>query len=322
MSGARFRAVPLLIGLAVAALSSGGQTSQSVQAIPAVPTPAYADSTSGLQAQFVDILNAARSKDEAALTTAIDSLRIPNPDQWIAAHFEPRLVPQLVQNYGQAASTFQSHVRWVMENFAKFDDFALQIGPFGAAEPQLAPGSEWLPHRPIDARNCRFTSTAQDPKHGPPSWVSSFVYIDGRFRFVGGTYPFWAPVGPVAPVSPATAVPVAENSVASQNNPTLPTVTSFECPKYPPIAESARVSGMIQMQVTTDGHGVTDVKVTSGRPLLVPAAVQNVRTWKFADHPPITLNVTYSYVLESAKRDPITKCSAKMELPTRVTVYP
>jgi hypothetical protein len=25
----------------------------------------------------------------------------------------------------------------------------------------------------------------------PPSWVSSFVYVDGRFRFVGGTYPFW-----------------------------------------------------------------------------------------------------------------------------------
>jgi len=31
-----------------------------------------------------------------------------------------------------------------------------------------------------------------DPKLGPPSWVSSFIYLDGRFRMIGGTYPFWA----------------------------------------------------------------------------------------------------------------------------------
>jgi TonB family protein len=194
-----------------------------------------------------------------------------------------------------------------MENFAKFDDFGLQVGPFGTAEPQVGPGFEWLLRRPvdpIDAKNCRFTSTATDPKHGPPSWVGSFVYVDGRFRFAGGTYPFWS-----------------ENSVASEKkSPTLPTVTSFECPKYPPEAKAARLQGMVRLQITTDGHGITDVKV-SGHPLIAPAASQNVRTWKFTDHPPITLNVTYSYVLQGEfKRDPVTKCPAKMELPTRVTV--
>ena len=133
----RFSAITLLIGLSVAALSCGRRTDHSAaRAVPTVPAQAYADSTSGLQAQFADIVNAARSRNGAALTTAIDSLRIPNSDQWIAANFEPRLVPQLVQEYAQASSTFQSHVRWVMENFAKFDDFALRIGPFGTSEPR------------------------------------------------------------------------------------------------------------------------------------------------------------------------------------------
>ena len=111
------------------------------------------------------------------------------------------------------------------------------------------------------------------------------------------------------------------SAIFGQNGPTLPTVTSFECPKYPPTAKSARVPGMVQLQVTTDGHGVADVKVKSGQPLLVPAASQNVRTWRFADHPPTTFDVTYIYSFQGEfKRDPVTKCSAKMELPTKVTV--
>jgi hypothetical protein len=109
--------------------------------------------------------------------------------------------------------------------------------------------------------------------------------------------------------------------VLGQDGSTLPTVTAFQCPKYPSMAKSARVQGMNQLQVTTDGHRVTDVKVKSGHPLLVPAASENVRTWKFADHPPMTFEVDYFYVFQGEfKRDPVTKCSAQMELPTKVTV--
>ncbi|MGC2320985.1 MAG: energy transducer TonB [Terriglobales bacterium] len=118
-------------------------------------------------------------------------------------------------------------------------------------------------------------------------------------------------VGCLAVVSVATA----------QDAPTLPTVTSFECPKYPPKAKSVRLQGMVRLKVTTDGHNVTEVKLQSGHPLIAPAAYENVRTWKFADHPPTTFDVTYFYVFQGEfKKDPTTKCSAKMELPTKITV--
>ena len=82
-----------------------------------------------------------------------------------------------------------------------------------------------------------------------------------------------------------------------------------------------RLQGMVRMQITTDGHAVSDVKLTSGHPLLAPDAIKNVRTWKFADHTPTTLTVDYHYVFEGRfKRDPVSKCDAKMELPTKVTV--
>ena len=75
------------------------------------------------------------------------------------------------------------------------------------------------------------------------------------------------------------------------------------------------------MQVTTDGHQVTAVKLASGHPMLAQNTANNLHTWKFADHAATTFAVTYFYVNEGHyKRDPVTKCAAKMDLPTKVTV--
>jgi outer membrane biosynthesis protein TonB len=109
--------------------------------------------------------------------------------------------------------------------------------------------------------------------------------------------------------------------MAQQDAATSPTVTAFDCPTYPPKAESMRLQGMVVLQVTTDGHQVVDVKLTSGHPMLAPDAIKNVRTWKFADHTPTTFAVEYLYVNQGHfKRDKATKCAAKTDLPSKVTV--
>jgi hypothetical protein len=114
---------------------------------------------------------------------------------------------------------------------------------------------------------------------------------------------------------------VLSTVMAQQEATTSPTVTAFDCPTYPSKAESMRLQGMVVLQVTTDGHQVVDVKLTSGHPVLAPDAIKNVRTWKFADHTPTTFAVKYLYVNQGHfKRDKATKCSAKMELPNNVTV--
>ncbi len=109
--------------------------------------------------------------------------------------------------------------------------------------------------------------------------------------------------------------------LGQEKAPVLPIVTGFMCPKYPDKAESLALQGTVKMQVTTDGHAVSDVKLISGDPLLAPSAIKNVRTWKFADHTPITFIVEYDYVFWGRfKRDPVTKCDARLELPSRVIV--
>jgi len=109
--------------------------------------------------------------------------------------------------------------------------------------------------------------------------------------------------------------------IGQKDNESLPTVTKFECPQYPEKARSLHISGSVFMQITTDGHVVSDVKITRAGKILAPFAEANVRTWKFANHPPTTFAVTYVYTFEgNYKEDPVTKCAAKMDLPKSVTV--
>jgi hypothetical protein len=158
-------------------------------------TKTYANSRSGIEEQFADILSIVRTNDEASIHRALDTLSIPDANGWIAAHFAVELVAREQQAYEQALKKFQSHVWWVTGNFGKYPEFALKVEESQNARPLSDVGFEGLVPRPKDAvevQNYRFLSTVNDPKLGDPSWVSSFIYLDGRFRMIGGTYPFWA----------------------------------------------------------------------------------------------------------------------------------
>jgi protein TonB len=59
-------------------------------------------------------------------------------------------------------------------------------------------------------------------------------------------------------------------------------------PVYPPLAAKARVTGSVVLEAVVDEEGnVSSIKVLSGHALLVDAAVQAVRQWKYS---PTVLN--------------------------------
>ncbi|MGH9735641.1 MAG: energy transducer TonB [Candidatus Acidiferrales bacterium] len=77
----------------------------------------------------------------------------------------------------------------------------------------------------------------------------------------------------------------------------LPRVIDHAPIVYPAIARSAHVGGPVRLKITTDGHAVSSVEVVDGPPLLVKAATDNVKTWKFVDHTPGTFEVTFDFKL-------------------------
>lgn len=59
-------------------------------------------------------------------------------------------------------------------------------------------------------------------------------------------------------------------------------------PAYPPLAREARVQGDVKIDSVIDKMGdVTKMKLVSGNPLLITAALDAVKQWKYQ---PTTLN--------------------------------
>ncbi len=99
-----------------------------------------------------------------------------------------------------------------------------------------------------------------------------------------------------------------------------PVVIAGQIPLYPPIARAARVSGIVKMQVTTDGNFVTSIKVESGPPMLVKFTRANVQTWEFVQHKPTSFETTFEYVIEEPAQCSYSNASVKLDLPTHVRI--
>jgi len=101
---------------------------------------------------------------------------------------------------------------------------------------------------------------------------------------------------------------------------TLPRVAEAKVPLYPRLARAASVQGKVRVKVTTDGHRVLTTTVENGAPLLAVAAEENLRTWQFASHEPISFIVTYTYKLSGNWKEQSDNPTVTMRLPTEVKV--
>jgi hypothetical protein len=222
---------------------------------PSTVDPTFEDSAAGLQHQLQTFLEVIRSGDQVLVQSFLDSFAIPNSASWFPAHFEPQLASQLAADYIGAFAGSRSHIWWATGDFAQFTDFSYLVSPSELPQPIGEAGFESFLPRPTDLlriENFRIGSASSDPKHGPPSWVSSFVYLDGRFRWIGGTYPFWAE-GLSALRGPMSLPP------ATMNGRVVQAIAYHNDQKKPGI------DGIVQLEIEVerDGH-VSKIKVRSG----------------------------------------------------------
>ena len=53
-------------------------------------------------------------------------------------------------------------------------------------------------------------------------------------------------------------------------------------PTYPPLARAARIQGQVVLQAVISKQGtIENLRVLSGHPMLVPAAIEAVRQWRY-----------------------------------------
>ncbi len=83
-------------------------------------------------------------------------------------------------------------------------------------------------------------------------------------------------------INPQAAAPAVPNAVRVGGNVAQANLVKQEKPIYPPLAKAARVQGTVQFEVMIDKEGrVSNLRLLSGPPLLVQAAMQAVQQWVY-----------------------------------------
>lgn len=107
---------------------------------------------------------------------------------------------------------------------------------------------------------------------------------------------------PPPPPSPPTSIPKATapaEPLRVGGNVKEPRPLKMVPPIYPPLASRARVSGTVVLEATLTAQGtVEEIRVVSGHPLLLDAAIACVKQWQYE---PTLLNGVPVSVILTAK---------------------
>src|SRR6267143_6897952 len=109
------------------------------------------------------------------------------------------------------------------------------------------------------------------------------------------------------------------STVPPQTQPRLP--IHVESLVYPTTAYQARITGDVVMMALIDSEGHVSVPVLPpGHPMLVWAAEENIRTWRFQTGPESEVRVTYHFRLEGEPTNDYPSSVCKFDLPDSVTI--
>lgn len=92
-------------------------------------------------------------------------------------------------------------------------------------------------------------------------------------------------------------------------------------PLYPPIAHTARIGGIVEIQITVERGAVVEARViSSSSPFLANPALVNVKTWRFEPADRTTFLVKYRYEIKEKQTAYPENARLELDLPREVRV--
>ena len=156
----------------------------------------------GFQQQFHAIFEAFQQHSEPAMQERLQTFALPS--HWFTDSFAAAQAPEFARQYAEAFADFR---RRTETNFAGIDVLKTRLhvdvaSPVdirarrwtpaeSSAQPYLSALRQPLPPVQKFEIDCLLAAPGQGARL--TSWIESFIYIDGAFRFFGqGRKPFWA----------------------------------------------------------------------------------------------------------------------------------
>jgi protein TonB len=156
-------------------------------------------------------------------------------------------------------------------------------GGRGATPEPVAPPSEAFAKASIDAvKQWQY----DPPADGPIAFDVTFAFVPGaepRMVTHGAPAVFGAPASSIPPPPPPPPPPGwPANAVRVGGNVKVPVKTKHVAPVYPAVAQSARVQGVVIVEVLLGPDGrVRDASILRSIPLLDQSALDAVKQWEF-----------------------------------------
>jgi len=195
---------------------------------------------------------------------------------------------------------------------------AIAPGAFNAAFAKAATDAvrQWIYDAPVEAPisfdvTLAFTPGAETRlvAHGGPvaggRTGGGFGVVGGVVGGVRGGVPGGVATAPPSPPPPPPPPGWAAGAIRVGGQMPPPTKTKHVNPVYPPIAESARVQGVVILETIIGADGkVQDARVLRSIPLLDQAALDAVKQWEFTptllngSPVPIIMTVTVQFTLQ------------------------
>jgi len=226
----------------------------------AADCPVYADDTDGLTRQFTALFDDYKQNSSAGIHTLLECFAVPSAElpELSGDHYDA----ELASRYAKAFDGFESSIISVLEKWARDPGTSIRIerrDPVAGPVQNAAPKSDPHAYKFVVAATGR----------GSQEWVTSFIFRDGSFRFVGaGAYPLWQ--------QPITM------KVATSKEVTPPRLLRRVTPVYPQGARRQHIEGIVKLRATIGEDGsVRDIQALSGDSLLVESAVAAVKEWRY-----------------------------------------
>ena len=216
-----------------------------------------------------ELFTAEKANDDTRSQLVYATLAIPEHEQWFRKTFGKEEGARLDAKYVSSNEAAVTRLKKLVRTAVEQDRMFLNVQIFQTPDDTSIALAKAVLSAMKNPTAIYDVGNATGPDDKSPYFLGYFVFVDGGFRYVD--------LGVLRALS--TAPPLRIRVGGAVQHARL--VNSVQ-PEYPEEAKKAGIEGTVKLHVilTKDG-GIEQIQVVSGQPLLVKAALDAVRFWRY-----------------------------------------
>jgi TonB family protein len=268
----------------------------------AAPTiPSYPDTTRGLEKLIKDMVKLAQAGDSRALQPYLQSLDLPNAEDWYKSVFGDDFGKQLTAASQQVRATVQADAQSTLSTVLKEHLTDVHAVKFEDSCNEQATAREYPMLTWREGRQPFFDVRFSGAGNHYSVW-GFFVYVDGGFRYIGELYRKLPPgyVKPRPGEQLKNVIKVAGNVQAAK-------LIHQEYPSYPLAQKAQHQEGTVVLHATIAKDGsVQNLAVVEGTCAFSRSALEAVKGWRYTptllNGEPVEVDTTISVIFTLSRK--------------------